>query len=307
MLQFWQHPSRLHLAVSMPRSSRRGLSLGRHSHPFHEIGFVLEGECEWHLTARRERLAAGDLLIVPAGTRHHEKTPGRAQARLGWIGFDFADGHAELPPSLSGVLATGPYRDEVRHLLTVICTERQHQKLGHAERAEFALRELLIVLCRLHSPAEVQAESPKATRVAELTRSAALTLSGNLAQPMRIRDLAHYHSLSTAHFSALFRKHQGVSPSRYLQNARLARAKTLLAEGSLNIKEIAAACGYVDAAHFCHAFKAAAGLTPKQWRHAASSPAADLSLAADPAASRPSPRPKTPRPPAPRGRARPSR
>jgi transcriptional regulator GlxA family with amidase domain len=33
------------------------------------------------------------------------------------------------------------------------------------------------------------------------------------------------------------------------------------------VKEIAAACGYVDAAHFCHAFKTATRLTPKRYRH----------------------------------------
>jgi AraC family transcriptional regulator len=72
--------------------------------------------------------------------------------------------------------------------------------------------------------------------------------------------------LSASHFARLFREHQGVTPHQFLQNARLDRAKSLLVAGELTIKEIAATCGYVDAAHLCHAFKAATKLTPKAYR-----------------------------------------
>ena len=266
-LQFWQHPARVRLAVTMPRASRRGLKLREHQHPFHELGFLLEGECHWHLGNNREHLRVGDLLIVPAAVSHHEKTPPRTQARIGWIGFDFTDNRTAIPTPLSGVLQAGEYHDELRRLFDVVCAEHQGQALGHAERAELALREILILLCRLPASAQPAAQTePRAGRAAQLARSAALTLTGNLAQPLRIRDLANYHSLTPSHFTRLFRQHVGENPQRHLQNARIARAKTLLRENKLTVKEIAAACGYRDSAHFCHTFKTATELTPKQYR-----------------------------------------
>lgn len=285
--QLWHHPPRVLLAVIMPRGSRRGLMFQPHRHSFHEIGFVLEGECDWHVEGRRESLCAGDLLIVPAGTEHFEQTHEDRQARIAWLGFDFAD-ETPLPASLRGPLSTGAWQDDITRILEVISTERQTQALAHPERIELAMRELLLLICRLpvappKKPA--RAQPAKAARVAELVRSAALTLSSNLAQPIRIRDLAHYHTLSTAHFSQTFRRHMGITPGRYLQNARLERAKSLLAETRLNTKEIAAACGYVDAAHFCHAFKAATGSSPKQWRDD-SPPPLTTALAAAEAAAR---------------------
>jgi len=268
-LQFWQHAPRVQLAVIMPRASKRGLRYWEHTHAFHELGFLLEGECHWHIGGRRERLRAGDLILVPAGAHHYEKCTARTRARIAWIGFEFVDSPAEVPAALRVPLASGDYTAELRRLFDVVHAERQGDALAHAERAELALREILILLCRLlpagDSPAKT-ARAPKARRATQLVRSAALTLGGNLAQSMRIRDLAHYHSLSASHFALLFRQHQGETPRRFLQNARLARAKTLLDEGELNVKEIAAACGYVDAAHFCHAFKAATKLTPKHYR-----------------------------------------
>lgn len=278
-IQFWRHPPRVHLCVVMPRASRAGIAFNEHTHPFHELGMVLDGECDWRLEGKRERLRSGDLLLVPAGARHAEKTPPRARARLGWIGFDFTDGHAEVPARFGSALGGGEHADELRRLFEVVCAEHQGSAEGHAERAEFALREILILLSRL-GPAGEETEAQRAPRVRlaqRLAKSAAHTLAGNLAQPLRIRDLARYHSLSASHFARLFREHQGVTPRRFLQEARLVRAKELLSAGQLNVKEIAAACGYVDAAHFCHAFKTATGITPRRFR---------LSQTAKPAKSR---------------------
>lgn len=265
-LQFFEHPPRVHLCVVMPRASRRRLRFNEHTHRFHELGLLLEGECDWHLGSKRERLRAGDLLLVPAGVRHHEQTPRGARARLGWIGFDFTDGHADVPAELRAPLSGGDYADELRRLFDVVCAEHQGNANGHTLRAELALREVLILLSRLRPAGETVEARPKVRLAQRLARSAALTLTGNLSQPMRIRDLAHYHSLSTSHFARLFREHQGLTPRRFLQNARIDRAKSLLVAGDLTSKEIAAACGYVDAAHFCHAFKAATKFTPKAYR-----------------------------------------
>ncbi len=271
-LQFWRNPPRIQLSVVMPRASKRAFAYSSHQHAFHELALLIEGECRWRVGRRTERLRAGDLLLVPAGVTHHEEIPAGARARIGWIGFDSADDHRmDVPDSLRVPLSSGEYAAEFNRLFDVVCAERQGDALGHAERAELALREILILLCRL-SPAGTVAnvrKHTKGTRAPQLMRSAALTLAGNLTQPMRIRDLARYHSLSPSHFALLFRNHEGETPRRFIQNARLKRAKTLLKEGDLTVKEIAAACGYVDAAHFCHAFKTHTRLTPKQFRRQA--------------------------------------
>jgi AraC-like DNA-binding protein len=278
-LHFWQHPLRIRLALVMPRTAKRRINYSAHAHRFHELGFLLEGDCDWHLNGKRTPLRTGELLLVPAGATHYETTAPRERARIGWIGFDFSDDHREVPSHLRAPLAAGEYAGELQRLFDVVSAEQQGDAHGHVERAELALREILILLHRL-APADAPAKtrvSPKTLRAPQLVRSAARTLAGNLAQPMRIRDLAHYHSLSASHFALLFRKHQGVSPRRFLQDARLAHAKTLLQEDSLTVKEIAAACGYVDAAHFCHVFKDATRLTPKQFRHRPSGAATSTS------------------------------
>lgn len=58
----------------------------------------------------------------------------------------------------------------------------------------------------------------------------------------------------------------GMAPKHYLSQLRRARSETLLAGGTLSIKEIAAGLGYHSASHFSLAFKKAYGVSPLAWR-----------------------------------------
>jgi two-component system response regulator YesN len=47
---------------------------------------------------------------------------------------------------------------------------------------------------------------------------------------------------------------------------RVNRAKFMLQSYRMSVKEIAATCGYSDAAYFCRVFRKVTGLTPMQYR-----------------------------------------
>jgi YesN/AraC family two-component response regulator len=52
----------------------------------------------------------------------------------------------------------------------------------------------------------------------------------------------------------------------YLNLVRVNRAKFMLQNYSLTLKEIAANCGYSDAAYFCRVFKKTSNITPTEYR-----------------------------------------
>jgi AraC-like DNA-binding protein len=269
-VQFWQTAPRLRLAVLMSRGAPARQQFHAHSHPFFELAMVWDGVCTWRLPGQRWRLRAGDVLLVPPGARHWEQVPKRAVTRLGWIGFDFADAAVTAPAELLRPLAAGALAPEIRRLYSIIYEEHQAQALGSRERAGLALHELLILLCRLPTlrlnATPVLPGSQRRQRRAQLAGAAAQTLIGNLTQPLRVRDLARYHALSPGRFSTVFRQHHGVGPRGFLQAARVQQVKALLTEGDKPLKDIAATCGYTDAAHLCRAFKRATGTPPGHWR-----------------------------------------
>ncbi|RCW68487.1 helix-turn-helix domain-containing protein [Pseudorhodoferax soli] len=56
-------------------------------------------------------------------------------------------------------------------------------------------------------------------------------------------------------FSRLFKRHAGVSPQRFVLEARLDKAKHMLMGGSANVTTAAIACGFTNISHFSDAFR----------------------------------------------------
>ena len=273
-LQFWQLPAQLRLAViSRPRQPQ-GFHSREHSHAFHELGHVVEGEVWWTIAGRRLRLRAGEVVWVPAGALHREDTAAGQGVTLAWVGFDF-DAPCRLPPARRRCGALGS-RGEVTRLYELIQREQSSPALGARERAALALRELLILYAR----AVPQAAEPEPnTRASLIAGAVAHSLQENLASPLSLAALARYHGVTPSHLARLFRRERGLNPRDFLRQARLDRAQTLLRDTPLPLKAIAAACGFTDAPHFSHAFKAATRTTPARWRKGKASLVAEKTTA----------------------------
>ncbi|WP_312729295.1 helix-turn-helix transcriptional regulator, partial [Enterococcus sp.] len=67
---------------------------------------------------------------------------------------------------------------------------------------------------------------------------------------------------SPTYLSKIFKEATGVSPINYLIEIRLKRAKDMLKNDNLTIKEVASAVGYQDAYHFSKSFKKLYGVSP---------------------------------------------
>lgn len=81
-----------------------------------------------------------------------------------------------------------------------------------------------------------------------------------------LSDIAAAAGVHPVHLTRAFRRHFGCTPGDYLRRCRLNKAARLLAETHNNLAGIAADCGYADQPHFAHAFRAAFGVSPRQYR-----------------------------------------
>jgi two-component system response regulator YesN len=78
--------------------------------------------------------------------------------------------------------------------------------------------------------------------------------------------MANTVNLSPWWLCHLFKTDMGTSPERFLAQVRLEKAKVLLEDSFLSVKEIVTEVGMSDAGHFSRIFKAAYGVTPAKWR-----------------------------------------
>lgn len=72
--------------------------------------------------------------------------------------------------------------------------------------------------------------------------------------------------ITLRHWNRLFTAFSGMSPHRFVALCRLRRAKELLGEGKVPVKEIAALVGFEGASEFSRFFKKMCGMTPGEFR-----------------------------------------
>lgn len=105
-----------------------------------------------------------------------------------------------------------------------------------------------------------------------LVNNAQQWLHSNMAQELRLADMAKALCVSEKTIARRFRSALDTTPVRYLQNLRIDAARTLLELGDLNIDQIAAQVGYTDSSSFSRLFRERMGVSPGNYRSRFESP-----------------------------------
>jgi len=88
----------------------------------------------------------------------------------------------------------------------------------------------------------------------------------NLHKDISLREAAEFIGLSSGYASSIFKEHLGVNYIDYLNGKRVERAKQLLKETRVNIREIGFKVGFNNIQTFLRTFRKFEGVTPGQYR-----------------------------------------
>ncbi|MBR2264981.1 MAG: helix-turn-helix transcriptional regulator [Firmicutes bacterium] len=88
----------------------------------------------------------------------------------------------------------------------------------------------------------------------------------SLEREISLRDLAQLAGYSEYYLSEKFKKETGLSVNRYIQQARIDRAKVLLESTNKSIREIAEQLTFSSVNYFIRVFRETTGQTPTQYR-----------------------------------------
>lgn len=83
---------------------------------------------------------------------------------------------------------------------------------------------------------------------------------------LRIEDMAEAVGLGRTVFYEKVRELVGISPSDFLRQVRMQRAKQLVSKSKMTISEIAYSVGFTDPKYFTKCFKKETGMTPSEYR-----------------------------------------
>jgi AraC-like DNA-binding protein len=91
-------------------------------------------------------------------------------------------------------------------------------------------------------------------------------IEDNLADTLRMTDLAREAGCSPKQLSRAFRELRGVLPHQYVIERRVERAKSLIDRDRLSLAEVAAAAGFADQSQMTKIFQRLLSMTPGQLR-----------------------------------------
>jgi transcriptional regulator GlxA family with amidase domain len=129
-----------------------------------------------------------------------------------------------------------------------------------------AARELVIFVKRPGGQSQVSA-----SLASQMTGSAGIRdvqnwILANLECKLTVEEMAKRSCMSVRHFSRVFREETGLSPSRFVERARLEGALRLLEDTLLPLKTIAFRCGFASDEQMRKVFKKRLARTAREYR-----------------------------------------
>ena len=125
------------------------------------------------------------------------------------------------------------------------------------------------------APAEpLRREEDEDMRTAIIRAEISRFIDAHYGEDISMQDAAAALRYSDAYFCKLFKQCFKVNFSAYLNEYRVNKARQLILDPRLSLKDIGAAVGYSDANYFTRVFKRLTGQTPSEYRVAAAEKAA---------------------------------
>ena len=118
------------------------------------------------------------------------------------------------------------------------------------------------------APAEepVRREENEDVRTAIIRAEISSFIERHYREDISMQDAAAALRYSDAYFCKLFKQCFKVNFSAYLNEYRVGKARQLIADPRISLKDVSTACGYSDSNYFTRVFKRLTGQTPSEYR-----------------------------------------
>jgi len=246
------------------------------THPFYTWWWMLEGEVKLTVAGGERRIGSGFWVLIPAGMRRVQHF--RKGSRI--LSINFQCGWAAGVPALEIprlLVAPAEALPPLRPLAEAIC-EATGKEGGHRSLAAYepslpeGLRfradlirfaELLLGYAARHGGGRLPPRRQGDRRLETVLHT---LHEAPRAGPLPYERWQRQTGLGRSQLERLARSRLGVSLPAYRDRLLVTEACRVLAEEPLLIKEVAAAFGFVDSAHFCRWIRRKTGHSPQELR-----------------------------------------
>jgi AraC-like DNA-binding protein/quercetin dioxygenase-like cupin family protein len=226
-----------------------GGSLGQHTHAQHELLIITRGHLIVRFDDTEFELTQGQALLVPRFTKHEERAVGEDPVRRFAIGINWSRYDHQAPLHIED-------RGGRLHELSAWLSVERHSSFPRVDEYRKALCfSALAEFERLRFDASSAIE--KRTRTFILSR---------LSEHISLEDMAKNAGMSRHHFSRLYRRLTGQTPTEYLRTLRLERARHLIKTTPQPLKVVAAQVGLASEHHLSRLLRKSFGVGVRDLR-----------------------------------------
>lgn len=222
----------------------------RHSHPYIEMIFFLEGKMK--LTAAGSNLNASmyDTLVYPANCIHQDGKNLEMNCEIICLWVDIP----EL--KLDKIILMHERNRNIRDLFLFVYNE-QHRENPMPYMIEDALKLLLMTILR------DQSEIPEGE---QFLGQVIQYIDRHFSEKITLEQLAKRTHISKSYLTRRFRQFTGETIVNYINKLRIQYAREMLVNSEKNITEIAWAVGFDSPKYFHRVFKKETGESPAAFR-----------------------------------------
>jgi AraC-like DNA-binding protein len=223
-----------------------------HFHPTWQVTLGLSGHAAIRHLGRARVVPPGEPFVFRPWEPHAIGPAGRSTWHF--LSVHLADEHVARSPATNGT--TGRMR--ATHLKAAIAATFRAVRRGRGVEQAVALLAAWLASCAGSLPEGRPAPDP-------MVLAARDQLLAHLDRRVTVAELARAVGTSPGKLARAFRAAVGLSPHAFHIQARIHRAKALLAGGTA-LAEVAAETGFVDQAHFTRHFARLVRTPPGRWR-----------------------------------------
>lgn len=242
-----------------------------HTTPCCEMFHIIKGRVRLIMGRSCVEAVAGDTLLIPAGRLHRDEFEPDQRLEVFMVFFSWSAEHdffsyvnnarlQRLPPASK--VEAGRMFDHLRMDRLADDDNDVHRLLVRSRVLTLLLFLLQECMRGRHNRGRHRRQLSGLQRRQSLMLRAKAFLETHFHEPLTLHDIARVLNVSPFYLSRVFSKESEFSLFAYLTVLRMNRAKDLLAQGTLNVAEVANAMGYDNSHYFSKIFRQHFGHAP---------------------------------------------
>lgn len=235
-----------------------------HWHDYMELIFITQGSLTLNLGDRQTVAFANELVIIPP-KQLHAGVPGENGVKIYSIFLDIDAlsnktfiSDVFFKPLLDGKLC---FVDTTTRP-EIINATRELIEAKNRANSIFTQGKIYELIGLIFEHSDLNNKSTSSIKMQQILEY----IQNHYLEDISAKNICVEFGYTESHLCRMFKKHTGLTISKFVQTLRIENAKKLLQETDMDINQISEACGFLDFSYFCRCFRGFVRYTPSNFR-----------------------------------------